>query len=243
MAMLIGSFLMLAIFETFFVSARYRMLAGEQNAQGIELSNALKDFSNDVLALSSMPIARTKREPADSIEQRLQPSRLLPTMSFRDTFSSESRLEWKYFCGKSNCVVLRTRAWSSRFSKVPADSMPAGESLVIWWLYQGSQPRIEGWQSKDLPVSKTLKLPPNPKGLIRTQFFIDRSGVEREVSEVILPEAIGLKLRYVHNDQMQDDWDPSIDMLTSQSPLPEAIEVKLKLENDEIEHWVHIPRM
>jgi prepilin-type N-terminal cleavage/methylation domain-containing protein len=240
-AMLLGAFLMLAIFETFFVSARYRMLAGENHARGIELSNALKDLTSDLLAQSNAPIETSPRKPVESMELALGSKVIPPRMNFRDTFALDSHLEWKRFFGTQNYVALRTRAWNSRFSRLPAKTLASGESLVVWWLYRGSQLHVDGWLAKDLSVSKTLKLPTNPKGLIRTQFFIDSSGKECELAEVILPDAVELKLRYFNGSELQNDWDTDEETMIIRNRVPTAIEVRMKLENEEIEHWIHIP--
>ncbi|MDX1926690.1 MAG: prepilin-type N-terminal cleavage/methylation domain-containing protein [Pirellulaceae bacterium] len=241
-AMLLGAFLMLAIFETFFVTARYRILAGESQASGISLSNAIRDLTSDLLA---QPSGKIPDRPTQSIEstELPMPSKLLqPRLSFRDSFALESRLEWTQFTGRTNYVALRTRAWNSRFSQLPPNVSPSGESLVVWWLYQGSKPRIEGWRNKDLSTAKTLKLPPNPRGLIRTQFFIDRTGAEHEHSEVIMPEAVALELRYYNGNELQNEWDVADEIPTNQQRTPSAIEVRLKVENEVIEHWISIPR-
>lgn len=239
-AMLLGGFLMLAIFETFFVAARYRILAGESHASGISLSNAMRDLTSDMLSQSSGQTEIKVNKPTEPTELPLQ-SKLTPQrMNFRDSFAIDSRLEWTQFTGKKNYVALRTRVWSSRFSRLPINVSPAGESLVVWWLYQGSPPRIEGWHNKDLKIAKTLKLPTNPRGLIRTQFVIDRTGVEHEHSEVILPEAVGLELRYFNGDELQNEWDASDVAMTHQNRSPQAIELRLKIENEIIEHWISI---
>lgn len=232
-AMALGAFLMLAIFETFFVSARYRMFASENHARGTELANALRDMTSDLQGHSSELVETIPKEPIDSMDTRL-PSRMLQqNMNFRDTFALDSHLEWKPFFGAQDYVILRTRAWTSRFSKVPTNTIGSGESLVVWWLCRGQAARVEGWRNKELSVSKTLKLGPNFKGLVRTQFFVDRSGTEREYSQVILPDAVGLKLRYFNGSELQNQWDAA--------RMPTAIEVQLKFASDEVEHWIEIP--
>ena len=240
-AMLLGAFLMLAIFEAFFVAARYRIMAGESHASGITLSNAIRDLASDML---SQPCGQNEikaSKPTEPTEFPLQ-SKLTPQrMNFQDSFATDSRVEWTQFTGKKNYVALRTRAWSSRFTRLPLNVSPAGESLVVWWLYQGTPPRIEGWRNRDLRIAKTLKLPPNPCGLIRTQFVIDRTGVEHEHSEVILPEAVGLELRYFNGDELQNEWEATDVAMSNQNRAPKAIELKLKIENEIVEHWISIP--
>ena len=239
--MMLGAFLMLAIFETFFVAARYRIMAGESHASGITLANAIRDLTSDMLSQSSGQNEIKESKPTEPTELPLQ-SKLTPQrMNFQDSFAIDSRLEWTQFTGKKNYIALRTRAWSSRFSRLPINVSPAGESLVVWWLYQGTPPRIEGWRNKDLRIAKTLKLPPNPRGLIRTQFVIDRTGVEHEHSEVILPEAVGLELQYFNGDELQNEWDANDVAMANQIRVPKAIEVRLKTENEITEHWINIP--
>lgn len=239
-AMLLGAFLMLAVFETFFVSARYRLTANETHIRGIELSNTIRDFSNDLLAESTKTI-ETNAKPKDPADPLLQTKLVSPTLNFRDSFALDSHLQWKQFSGKSDYLALRTRAWSTRFSRMPKNVQASGETLVIWWVYRGPSPSIIGWRNQDVDVSKKLSLPPNAKGLIRTQIFIDQTGAEQEHSEVILPEAVELRLRYFNGREMQNDWDPDDPKTTNKASVPTAIELRLKLANEEIEHWIHIP--
>ena len=258
-ALLLGAFLMLAVFQSFFVAARYRLMAGENHTRGLSLSNALRDLSSDLNAV------RVQLSPTNQVDQgmnsgsraggrdgrrramgeaKLRGIMAPKQMVFRDSFVMDSLVEWTTFNGKQDYVAFRSRAWNSRFTLAPNDVSGAGDSLVIWWLYRGSAPRVEGWLKKELPITRTLKVPPAARGLIRTQFFVDATGKESETSQVILPEATSLRLRYFNGSELLDNWD-----WTTEGALPTAIEVEFSLENATgaipgnavNNHWLQIP--
>lgn len=240
-SLVLGMVLLLAVFETFFVTARYRLLAGESHASGLALTNAMRDLASDLAAVESeLPRVSqpTITTPAES--KKLRSKLFTQPLSLRDAFAMESRVEWAGFVGKENYVAFRTNAWNSRFTRAPGNVLAAGESFVVWWIYRGAPIRVEGWRSKDLPITKSLKVPRNASGLIRTQFFIDKDGNEIETSQIILPEATSLRLRYFADEGLIDGWDQKTD-----EGLPTAVEVRFAFDGQvaqsEVEHWISIP--
>ncbi len=255
-AMLLGMFLMLAVFETFFVAARYRMLVGENHASGLALSNAVRDLSSDFAAITSeLQKPPQPQRPATRNSSTLRSKLLAQPFNLQDSFASSASTEWTEFVGKRDYVAFRTKAWNSRFTRTPANVTGSGESLVVWWIYRGSSPRIEGWRSGELPIVRSLKVPDKASGLIRTQFFIDANGKEVETSQVILPEARDLKLQYFVEGALLDNWELASqgqvaeeqvgDRQDAKPPLPMAIKVLLAVGQQEdrarSEHWITLP--
>ena len=61
-ALLLGMVLLLAVFETFFVAAQYRVRAGESHVRGLTLANATRDLSSDVAVIRNA-LTVTKQPP------------------------------------------------------------------------------------------------------------------------------------------------------------------------------------
>jgi hypothetical protein len=232
--MLLGTFLMLAVFQSFYVAARYRLTSSETHAYGLSLTNCVRDVSSDLMGHSTKRDMDGNQRTKDSSEPI--DATFLPKLSFQDSFTANSQLKWVSFLGEQNYCVFQANTCNPRFTRLPANSVQAGNSLIVWWLWRGASPKIEGWVSNDLPFAKEVQIPANAKGLIRTQISLDQNGNEVQLSQVINPDVTEIKFLYSDGKSSQSRWASTL-----QKDCPRAVAVHVKIMNRETEHWITIP--
>lgn len=185
----LGAFLMLAVFQTFLIAARYRNLADGLLPFGVGLANAIRDLRSDLngIALDCRQFANIDAKASESNKL----DSILRT-NLQDNFIAAST-EWVSFASNGDYLAMTTKSWNPRFGQLPTNMMSSGNCLVIWWQYTDRSPSIDAWRSKSLPVSKPLVVPQDAAGLIRTQVWLDAQGKEHQRSEVIHPGVRDLK--------------------------------------------------
>lgn len=232
-AMLLGMFLMLAVFQSYFVSTRFRSSAMESSVRVSSLTNTLRDMSSDVISMN-----RPIRKPVGfgaSIKPMKRTDSIQSFMSFNDSFSSANKLDWVVFRGNSDYVAFQAPASNSRFAALPPDMVPSSNCLVVWWVKSGTAPRVEGWLNDTLPAAKPLKDVPSPRGLVRTIIYTDLKGVEKQHSEMISSQVQSMDLKYYDGEKLSSTW-----RLNEVNALPRAIQVRLRLPDDVAEQWIEI---
>lgn len=230
LALALGSTLLLAVFQTFYVAARYRLQSDEQSPQGVIMANVLQDLQQD---LANHSIDALGFSPTDlpQVANKSQGTVLPNLLTMRDSFQPAT--DWVEFEGRPDVLVTRSRACSPRFHQLPKELLPAAECMVIWWLCDGNAQQIEAWKSKSQLIRRPVQAPQEGRGLIRTLLWKDARGQEHQSSQVIHPDIRQLQFRYIDASSVQIHESLS-------AKHPSAIQVTLTTATDCIEHWFHL---
>ncbi len=224
------SFLMLAIFQTFWIAERYRIAASELLPPGLGLSNAMMDIQSDLdqrpAHAFSMDPVRTKRTSDAGVPRQL--------MQLRDSFREAD--QWVLFSGSEYYVAFRSRLSNPRFSMATVGGLPSDECMVVWWSAEHGTPRVEGWYADGLVESKPIVAPLHSQGLVRTVIWRDGTGKEFQQAEAVCKECTGIRFCFMHGESMRDRWLYFPDPGSTEDSLPEAIQIKGMIAGKAFEH-------
>ncbi len=224
------SFLMLAIFQTFWIAERYRIAARELLPPGLGLSNAILDIQSD---LDQRPAFEGTHESVRTIgtSDIGMPRRL---MQLKDSFREAD--QWVLFSGSEYYMAFQSRISNPRFSTAVAVGSRSDECMVVWWTAEQGTPRVEGWHADGLVESKPIVAPANSQGLMRTIIWRDGTGREFQHSEPVCKECTSIRFRFMDGGANRDHWLCFPDRNAIETSLPHAVLLSGMIAGKSFEH-------